>query len=155
MLLILLLIVWPAAEIFVAITVAGQIGWLLTILLLLAGWPAGTWALRSQGRAAWERFRADVAARRPPARAVLDGALVFVGGSLLIIPGFISDALGIILLLPPTRSLIRWGVGWRLQKTLIYRAGNIGRRAAGSKRSSPDYDVDSTATDIDQPQLRR
>ena len=152
---ILLLILWPVAEIFVAIEVADQIGWLLTILLLIAGWPVGTWALRSQGSAAWARFRADVAARRPPARAVLDGAMVFVGGFLLIVPGFISDALGIILLLPPTRSLIRGTAMWRLRKKMIYRAVSVGRRRPGSQRRTRDYDVDSTASDIDQPQLHR
>jgi len=154
-LLVLLLILWPVAEIFVAIEVADHIGWLLTILLLIAGWPAGMWALRSQGSAAWARFREDVAARRPPARAVLDGALIFIGGSLLIVPGFITDALGIILLLPPTRSLIRGTTMWRLRKKLVYRAVSVGGRRAGSRRQAPDYDVDSTATDIDQPQLHR
>lgn len=153
--LLLLLIVWPVAEIYVAIKVADEIGWLLTILLLIAGWPAGMWVLRSRGSAAWTRLRGEVAAGRPPARAVLDGALVVIGGALLIVPGFISDALGIILLLTPTRSLVRRIASRRLQKTIIYRARGMARWAPGQGRRAPGYDVDSTASDVEQPQLRR
>ena len=89
MLVVLLLIVWPVAEVYVAIEVAGAIGGLLTVLLLVASWPAGSWALRSQGSAAWTRFRAETAAGRPPGRSVLDGAMILIGGVLLIIPGFV------------------------------------------------------------------
>jgi UPF0716 protein FxsA len=152
MLALILLILWPVAEIFVAIKVAGAIGWLLTILLLIASWPAGMWALRSQGRAAWTRLRSEVDAGRPPGRAVLDGALILIGGLLLIIPGFITDALGILLLLPPTRSLTRRAAARRLQASAIHRATRFGRRP---RRQGRRHDVDSTATDIDQPTLPR
>ena len=153
MLIAVLLILWPVAEVYVAIQVAGAIGWLLTILLLIAGWPAGSWALRRQGRAAWTRFQADVAARRPPARSVLDGVMVLMGGLLLLVPGFISDALGILLLLPPTRSLVRGVAMRRVQSRLIYRAPRFGRRKRAP--GAPRYDVDSTATDIEPPPLPR
>jgi UPF0716 protein FxsA len=152
MLVLVLLILWPVAEVFVAIQVAGAIGWLLTILLLIASWPAGSWALRSQGRAAWTRLRAEVDAGRPPGRAVLDGALILVGGMLLIVPGFITDALGIVLLLPPTRGLARRLVTRRLQASAIHRAVRFGRR---QRPRGGRYDVDSTATDVDQPTLPR
>ena len=152
MLALVLLILWPVAEIFVAIKVAGAIGWLLTLLLLVASWPAGTWALRSQGRAAWTRLRAEADSGRPPGRAVLDGALILIGGVLLIIPGFITDALGILLLLPPTRSLTRRAATRRLQASVIHRAIRFGRRP---RPQGPSYDVDSTATDVDQPTLPR
>jgi UPF0716 protein FxsA len=152
MLFFVLLILWPVAEIFVAIEVAGAIGWLLTLLLLVAGWPIGTWVLRSRGRAAWARLRAEADAGRPPARAVFDGALVLIGGLLLIVPGFITDALGILLLLPPTRSLTRHLATRRLQASVIHRAARFVPR---SRRGGPRYDVDSTATDIDQRSLRR
>src|SRR5947209_5320602 len=122
MLVVLLLIVWPVAEVYVAIEVAGAIGGLLTVLLLVASWPVGSWALRSQGSAAWTRFRAETAAGRPPGRSVLDGAMILIGGVLLIIPGFISDAVGIILLLPPSRSLARRAVTRRLRRRVLYRA---------------------------------
>lgn len=148
MLAVLLLLAWPVAEVYVVIKVADAIGGLLTAALLIASWPAGSWALRSRGRAAWARLREELSAGRPPGRAVLDGALILAGGLLLIVPGFISDAVGIELLLPPTRSVLRRVVARRLVHRLRARAGRVSRAPRG-------YDVDSTATDVDQPALHR
>jgi UPF0716 protein FxsA len=146
MLFVLVLILWAAAELFVAIKVAEAIGVLLTVLLLLVTWPLGTWVLRSQGRAAWRRLGAAVSAGRSPGREVLDGALILVGGLLLIVPGFLSDVLGAIALLPPTRSLLRGQLARHIQSRFVIQA----TRFAGA---SAPYDVDSTATDVDHPQL--
>jgi UPF0716 protein FxsA len=143
---LLLLIVWAAAEIFVLIKVAEAIGVVYAILLLVLSWPVGTWALRSQGRAAWRRLSAAVAAGRSPGREVLDGALVLIGGLLLIIPGFISDVVGLLALLPPTRALLRRPLARNLQSRFVVGATRF-------TRTSQPYDVDSTATDLDQPQL--
>jgi UPF0716 protein FxsA len=145
-LIVLLLILWPLAELFVLIKVAEAIGLLYTILLLLVSWPVGSWVLRSQGRAAWRRLSAAVAAGRAPGREVLDGALILIGGVLLIIPGFISDLLGVLALLPPTRALLRRQLARNLQSRFV-----LGATRFTSTRQP--YDVDSTATDLDQPQL--
>ena len=145
---LLLLICWPVAEVLVAIQVADAIGVLATILLLIASWPVGTWALRSRGRAAWRRLGDAVAAGRPPGREVLDGALILVGGLLLIVPGFVTDALGLLLLITPTRAAMRGLLARNLQSRLVMRA-------TGFSRGSASYDVDSTATDVDQPRLSR
>jgi UPF0716 protein FxsA len=143
---VLLLLLWALAEIFVLIKVAEAIGVVYAILLLVLSWPVGTWALRSQGRAAWRRLSAAVAAGRSPGREVLDGALVLIGGVLLIIPGFISDVLGLLALLPPTRALLRRPLARNLQSRFVVGATRF-------TRTTPPYDVDSTATDLDQPQL--
>lgn len=142
----LLLIVWPLAELYVLIRVAEAIGVAYTILLLVVSWPLGTWVLRLQGRVAWRRLSAAVAEGRSPGREVLDGALVLVGGLLLIIPGFISDLFGALALLPPTRALLRHQLGRNLQSRLVVGATRF------TRPRSP-YDVDSTATDLDQPRL--
>lgn len=147
MLAVLLLILWPVAELFVAIKVAGAIGVLLTVLLLIAGVPIGIWLTRSEGRAAWRRLSAAVAAERAPGREVIDGALVLVGGVLFIVPGFITDVLGLLLLLAPSRSLAGAAIARNVQSRLVVAATRFSR----SPRSH--YDVDSTATDIDRPQL--
>src|SRR5260370_16967308 len=99
---LVLLIVWAVAEVLVAMKVADAIGVLPMLLLLIAGWPVGLWALRSQGRIAWRRLSDAIAARKPPGREVANGALVVLGGLLMLVPGFITDALGAFLLLPPT-----------------------------------------------------
>src|SRR5437588_521531 len=85
MLILLLLICWPLLELFVAFEVSRVIGVPYTVLLLILSWPIGVWAVRSQGRAVWQRLADGAAIGRPPARAVLDGALVLVGGGLMIL----------------------------------------------------------------------
>lgn len=141
----LLFLLWPIAEIIVVVLVAHAIGVVYTVLLLIAGWPLGMWALRSQGGAAWRRLTVAVMEGRPPAREVLDGALVLAGGVLLLVPGFLTDVIGICLLLPPTRALLRIAPLRAVQDRLVVRA---------ARATSRPYDVDSTARDIDQPQIR-
>ncbi len=145
---LLLLIIWPIAELLVAIKVAETIGVLATVLLLLLSWPIGIWLLRAEGRGAWRRLGAAVSAGRPPAKEVFDGALIVVGGFLLIVPGFITDAIGLALLLAPTRSLARRGIARNFQSRFVVRATQF----SGASRP---YDVDSTATDVDSAQLHR
>lgn len=145
--LFVLLILWPVAEVFAAIKVAEAIGAFWMLMLLVAGWPLGSWALRSQGGAAWRRLQAAVTEGRRPGREVLDGALVLLGGLLLIVPGFITDVLGACALLPPTRVVLRRQLGRHVQGRLV-------RSVAGRGRPPRAYDVDSTATDVEPPALR-
>lgn len=146
---LLFLILWPIAELFVAIKVAEAIGVLLTVLLVLAGWPLGMWLAKTQGRAAWRRLSAAVAGGRPPGREVIDGALVLAGAILLIIPGFITDGVGLLLLLAPSRAVARQVITRNFQSRVVVAATRFSR----APRSA--YDVDSTATDLDGPQLQR
>jgi UPF0716 protein FxsA len=147
MLALLLLILWPVAEVFVAIKVAEAIGVLFTVLLLIAGVPLGVWLTRAEGRTAWRRLSAAVAAGRPPGREVIDGALVLIGGILFIVPGFITDLIGLLLLVAPSRSVAGAAIARNVQSRLVVAA----TRFSGAPPSR--YDVDSTATDIDGPQL--
>jgi UPF0716 protein FxsA len=91
-------------------------------------------------------------AGRIPHREVLDGVLVIFGGAFLITPGFLTDIIGVLLLLPPTRSLFR--------RWLVRRGGRFfGISVATGRRSTPparqDWDVDGTAYEPDQPRLDR
>jgi UPF0716 protein FxsA len=148
---LLLLILWPIAEIAAAFEVAKAIGVLLTILLIVASWPVGSWAMRSQGRVALRHLREAVAAGKPPAGSMLEGVLVVAGGILLIVPGFITDALGLVLLVPATRNVTGRVIARRLSRGRSGRRG--GPRGHGGARQ--DYDVESTAADVDGdwPQL--
>lgn len=148
MVIALLMIAWPVVEILVAIKVAQLIGVLATILLLLAGWPVGIWVVRAEGRAAWRRLQAAVAAGRRPAREVADGALALLGGTLLIVPGFITDFLALLLLAPPTRALARVALQHNIR-------GRFVTRVAGTTPGRSAYDVDSTASDVDPHTLPR
>jgi UPF0716 protein FxsA len=146
---LLLLILWPVAELFVAIEVARAIGVLLTVVLLIASWPVGVRLLAVEGRGALRRLNRAAAEGRAPGREVLDGALVLSGGLLLIIPGFITDVLGLALLIKPLRALGRRVLERNIQSRLLRGALRFGARP--SPRTADD--VDSTAHDIDRRRL--
>jgi UPF0716 protein FxsA len=113
--LILIFIVVPFAELYLIIEVVGElIGPVWTILLLAASSVLGSVLLRSQGRAIWNRFNDTMRAGRVPHREVVDGVLVIFGGAFLITPGFLTDIVGLALLIPPTRRIVRRTVERRL-----------------------------------------
>jgi len=141
--LFLVFIVLPLAELYVIIQVGGAIGIWWTLLLLLADSILGTALLRSQGRTVWRRFNTALAEARMPHREVVDGALVILGGAFLITPGFITDVFGILLLLPPTRALGRRLIMSRIGRQVTVRVSGGGR--------PPDFDVEGTATEYDRP----
>jgi UPF0716 protein FxsA len=143
--LVLLFIVVPIAELAVIIQVGQAIGVWWTIALLVADSILGSVLMRSQGRSAWRRFNEAVQAGRVPAREVLDGALVIFGGLLLLTPGFLSDALGLLLLIPPTRALVRAALARRLERRMVASA----RRS----RRGGHYDVEGTAVDVEPERL--
>jgi UPF0716 protein FxsA len=147
-LLVLVFIVVPIAELYVIIQVGQAIGALPTIALLIADSILGSWLLRHQGRAAWRRFDAALAERRAPGREVADGALILFGGALLLTPGFLSDILGVLLLLPPTRVVIRGLLLRHFSSRFVVAVagGPQARRARGGARH--DYDYDGTAHEV-------
>jgi UPF0716 protein FxsA len=105
--LIALFIVVPLAELYVILQVGDAIGVVWTVLLLAADSVLGSVLLRTQGRAVWRRFNEALAAGRMPHKEVQDGVAVIFGGAFLITPGFITDVVGLALLLPPTRAVVR------------------------------------------------
>src|SRR4051794_41896045 len=90
-LLVLLFVVVPIVELYVIIQVGEAIGVWWTLALLIADSILGSLLMRSQGRVAWQRFQLALAEGRPPAREVLDGALVIFGGPVLPPPGVRND----------------------------------------------------------------
>lgn len=130
-LLVFLLVVMPIAELYVLIQVGRQIGALETIALLILASILGAALLRSQGRVAWRRFAQALAEGRVPGREVIDGALVILGGTLLLAPGFLSDVVGLLLLLPPTRTLVRALVVRTFAARLVAVASSGGRSRVG------------------------
>jgi UPF0716 protein FxsA len=94
-------------EFYVVIQVGQAIGVLPTLAIMVVDAMIGSALMRSQGRAVWRRLREAIAVGRPPTREVLDGALVVAGGAFLITPGFVTDVFGALLLIPPTRAIVR------------------------------------------------
>jgi UPF0716 protein FxsA len=147
-LLVVLFIVVPIVELYVIIQVGQAIGVLPTLALLLADALLGALLLRHQGRGAWRRFNEALAQRRFPAREVADGLMIAIGGTLLLTPGFVTDIFGLILLIPPTRAIVR-----RLSRAYFLRrfvvVGMGAPQGPGERPARRDYDFDSTAEEID------
>lgn len=153
-LLVLAFVVVPIAELYVILQVGSWLGILPTVAILILDSILGSMLLRAQGRSAWRRFNDSLSAGRPPAREVLDGGLIILGGAFLLTPGFLTDLIGLLLLIPPTRAVVRRLVVRRFARTFITRAtggGHGGRAPAGEH----PYDVEGSAVEVDPPHLRR
>lgn len=112
-LLLLVLIAIPLVEIYVIIQVGHAIGAWWTLLLLVAETVVGAWLVRREGRRAWRTLVDQLSQGIAPTRAAVDGAVILLGGLLLITPGFVTDFLGFLCVLPFTRPVVRRGVvGW-------------------------------------------
>jgi UPF0716 protein FxsA len=156
-LLLALFIFLPIAEIYVIIKVGEAIGVLPTIALLFLDGFIGAALARSQGAAAWARFNRALAEGRVPAREVLDGAMVIVGGAFLLAPGFITDVIGLLLLLPPTRALLRTPIVRLARRGTVFRVASYGgQRARGPYREpgpprGTGYDYEGSAREVTDP----
>ena len=152
--LIVVFVVVPLAELYVILKVADNLlGWPLTIALLAADSLLGSWLLRSQGRAVWRRFNDTMRAGRVPHSEVIDGVLVIFGGAFLITPGFITDVIGLLLLIPPTRSGFRRLVRRTIERrTVVGMVGGSAARAARRRGGAPPskWDVEGTASEVDR-----
>lgn len=181
LILILLFIVLPIAELYVIIEVGGAIGIWPTLALLILDSVLGAVLVRAQGRTAWRRLNEVLGAGRLPAKEVYDGAAIVFGGALLLTPGFITDIFGFLLLIPPTRAMFRRllltfarRVGPARSAFFLYdrrpgagatQAGAGGERGSESppggtgpvygNRASRSYDFDGSAREIpdDAPEL--
>ena len=150
-LLVVLFVVVPIVEIYVIIQVGEAIGPWWTIALLIADSILGAMLMRSQGRIAWRRFQVALAEGRPPAREVIDGALVIFGGAFLLTPGFVTDIFGVALLLPPSRAVIRRLLVRNFAARIVLSTSDrVRMRPRGGRQ---DYDVDGTATEREQERL--
>jgi UPF0716 protein FxsA len=149
--LVLLFIALPIAELYVIIKVGEAIGVLPTLGLLILDSIVGAALWRHQGRAAWRRFNDALEGGRVPAKEVFDGALIILGGALLLTPGFISDVFGILFLLPPTRATIRVALTrlFRRRMAMGQKAVFWGESAFAKARHHPDPHAHPRPTDIE------
>lgn len=158
-LLVVAFVVVPLVEIAVLIEVGQVIGPWWTIGLLVADSIVGGWLVKREGGRAWRALRTALASGRMPAQELADGALVLVGGTLMLTPGFVTDAVGLALLIPPTRAIARRLLrAYVARRLVVVGAGSRSRPPSGpDDRARPDpagtgnrhYDFDSTAEEID------
>lgn len=100
-------IVLPVLEIYLITQVAGEIGWPLALFLVIAISAAGAWLVRREGLGVIRRIQERVQAAQMPTNDLADGAMIFFASALMLTPGFLTDAIGLALLIPPIRAIIR------------------------------------------------
>ena len=128
LLIVALVVVVPLAELYVIVNVGSSIGVLPTVVLLLAISMIGSAIVKYEGLRVWTRFMSQVRSGAVPEREIIEGACILAAGVFLLAPGFVSDVVGIILLLPPTRALAVRIVSRRLgRSTRVIRATYDGR----------------------------
>jgi UPF0716 protein FxsA len=110
----LLFVLLPIIEIALFIVVGREIGVLPTIGLVILAAVAGAAIVRRQGMQALDRLRVAIETGRDPAAPIAHGALIMIAGVLLMIPGFFTDIVGLLLLLPPVRRLLIRGGASRM-----------------------------------------
>ena len=101
---LVLLLVAAVVEISVLVVIGQAIGVLPTLGLLILAGVLGTWLVRREGRRTLREVNDAFRSKRPPNKELADGALIAIGGILIILPGFVSDVLGLLCLFPPTRA---------------------------------------------------
>lgn len=132
-LLVVAFLVIPLAELFLLIQLGQVVGPWWTILILLADAVLGSWLVKREGSRTWRALQDALAARRMPAKELADGALVLVGGTLLVTPGFLTDAVGLFCILPFTRPVAR-----RVLTRLLARRLAVARPPAAGRPGHSD-----------------
>ena len=121
--LLLIFVIVPVMELYILIEAGRMIGIGATVGLIMLTGVAGAWLARSQGLEILRRIQQETANGQMPAQTLIDGALILVGGLLLLTPGFFTDALGFSFLVPITRELWRKSLSAWLEKQV--RQGSV------------------------------
>lgn len=148
--LLLAFIVVPLLEIYVIIQVGSVIGGWETIGLLILVSLLGAFLVRREGFSILARIQGSLAAGELPTNPLVDGLLVLLAGALMLTPGFITDAVGLVLLIPPTRAIVRTLVKGRFAGR-IRVAGATGRGASTGAGFTDVVWTDVTDDDDDPP----
>jgi UPF0716 protein FxsA len=121
----------PIIELALIIKIGATIGVLNTIGLLVLSSVVGAWLMKREGLGVMRRMQASVAEGRVPGSELVDGFLILLGGALMMAPGFLTDILGMALLLPPVRFLVRRLVRRRLAIRVTRVTGGTGTGSGG------------------------
>lgn len=153
---VLALIAVPVIEVFAFVEVGQAIGWLVALVLLLGTSLLGVRLLRIKARLAVQRLSVAVSERRPPAAPTIDGALELLGAALIAVPGFVTDVLGGVLLLPPVRRFTRRRISQRYARRMMSFLARTPRFVPRARQAAwADADADATAIDDDLGRLDR
>ena len=141
-LILVILIALPLLEIAVLVAVGSNIGVLATIGLVIFTGLLGSVLLKMQGASAFSRLQAQLKAGRSPDKELANAAMIMLAGVFLIIPGFVSDCLGLLLFLPPVRAFVIRSLAGRVS---VVHPGDFHQ----------DYRRDDGVVDLDENEFRR
>ncbi|GKZ13064.1 FxsA family protein [Haladaptatus sp. T7] len=170
--LLALLLLIPLLDGLFLIFVASQIGWMITVALVVLTALIGMMLVRAEGRHTIRRIQTDLARGDAPTNRIIDGGFLLVSGAFLLTPGLITDTLGFLFALPPTRAVFRtvakkWVITPYLDKQTggfatgnvytfgfpnggnVTGTGNSGNTTSSTGSGGDTYRVDSDAYDID------
>lgn len=137
--LLLLFILVPIAELYIFLKLGTKIGLPETLLIIIVTGILGAWLTKAQGASALRRFQQASADGRLPHKEVVDGLLILIAGAVLITPGFLTDTIGFLLLLPPIRALLRGSMADYLKsKITIIPPGMQGDPPATPRQNDPN-----------------
>jgi UPF0716 protein FxsA len=122
---LLALLVVPVAEIAVIVAVGSVIGGWQTLALLLAESALGAYLVKREGRRSWQALKFALSTGQMPGRELSDAALVLIGGTLLLTPGFLTDIVGFFFILPFTRPITRRWLQRVVERRLVGRSGIV------------------------------
>lgn len=122
-LLAVLFLVVPLVELYVIIQVGQAIGALNTIGILLLDSLLGAWLMKREGLAVVRRLQTQLEQGKVPGTEIVDAFLILFGGALMLTPGFVTDVLGMALLLPPVRIVVRRVLARRFKAIAMNRSG--------------------------------
>ena len=141
--LIILFVGVPLTELMLLIRVGSEIGTLATIGIVVFTGVLGASLARAEGLATWQRFQARLATGELPHDDLVDGLLILIAGAVLLTPGFLTDAAGFLLLVPPARAAVRRAVVARLVQRIVVAP------SPGAHPGVPPRPVDSTDVVVD------
>ena len=137
-LVVALFVAMPLLEIWTILQAGRVVGPWWTIALLVLASVLGSWLIKREGSRAWRGLQEALATGRMPARELADGGLILVAGTLMLSPGFVTDIVGVILILPMTRPLARRALARVVERRLVAGAFPSGLRTEDPRaRQSP------------------
>lgn len=152
--LLVAMIAIPVIETWLIIKIGHSIGVPFTILLLVATAALGAWLMKREGSKAWKALADAFSSGKMPTGQLADAALVLVGGTLLMVPGFFTDIIGLVFLLPFTRPFARRLVGYAVARTVARKGVDVNAWRVMNARLQPDTVIEGETVEPDQPQRR-
>lgn len=145
--LLLLFILVPIAELYLFMTLGKELGLWPTLAIIVVTAILGAALTKSQGRRAMQKFQAATAEGRMPAKEALDGLMILLAGAVLLTPGFLTDTVGFLLLVPPVRAIVASYAGKRLKGKIKFVTPGMPPQSTQEQRPKSKLD-DGNVIDV-------